>query len=198
MRVNADAWRIAIRVAEAFGSAGIEYAIGGALAFDVWGYPRGTLDVDVSVFVPTERFEEVCRALEGAGACVERDACRSQLKELSYFEAVVDEIRVDVFFPDWELYDWAYERRKRVDVEDLSSGITVLSVEDTLLFKLLFFRGKDKVDIESLMRVQLHNLDLAYIRKALRDLFRDEERTAWFESLVREVFGPGEAPPPGT
>lgn len=189
MHVNADAWRIARRVAEAFTGAGIEYAIGGALAFDVWGYPRGTLDVDVSVFVPHDEFERVCLALEAAGAHVERDVCRFLLNKSSYFEVTVDEIRVDVFFPDWELYDWAYERRKRVEVEDLSTTITVLSIEDTLLFKLLFFRGKDKVDIESLVRVQLHNLDLNYVRKALRELFRDAERSDWFESLVREVFG---------
>lgn len=49
-----DALDAALAVARALEQQGVPYAIGGALAFGVWGTPRGTLDVDVNVFVAPE------------------------------------------------------------------------------------------------------------------------------------------------
>ncbi len=45
MTEDVDAGQVAERVAEALEVAGLPYAIGGALAMGVHGYPRGTLDV---------------------------------------------------------------------------------------------------------------------------------------------------------
>ncbi|MBL0216129.1 MAG: hypothetical protein IPQ07_19880 [Myxococcales bacterium] len=42
------------RLAAAFDADGLSYGIGGALALGVWGAPRATKDVDVSVFVESD------------------------------------------------------------------------------------------------------------------------------------------------
>lgn len=47
MTIVSDAGEAAERVAGTLEAAGLPYAIGGALAMGVHGYPRGTLDVDV-------------------------------------------------------------------------------------------------------------------------------------------------------
>ena len=55
---------IALRIATNFEKANIPYAIGGALAYNMYGVPRSTIDVDLNVFVTTTSalFEKV---LEG-------------------------------------------------------------------------------------------------------------------------------------
>lgn len=41
-----DPLEAALRIAAAFESAGISYALGGALAYGLWAVPRATVDVD--------------------------------------------------------------------------------------------------------------------------------------------------------
>jgi hypothetical protein len=46
----------------------------------------------------------------------------------------------------------------------LDTPIRVLSAEDLTVFKLLFFRGKDVVDVERLVAAQGDRLDRQYVR----------------------------------
>lgn len=46
-------------IAGALEAEGVPYAIGGALALAIAGVPRGTVDVDVNVFVGEERLPRV-------------------------------------------------------------------------------------------------------------------------------------------
>ncbi|MBI4871874.1 MAG: hypothetical protein HY814_09945 [Candidatus Riflebacteria bacterium] len=180
---------LAERLTEVFRKAGIDYAIGGALAYGLWGEPRGTMDVDVCAFVARERADILFELLESLGGQLERDVCRWQLNTAHYFAVDFGLLRVDVFSPDMLLYDWAFPRRVQAPLG--SSTAWYWSAEDTLLFKLIFFRTKDKADIETLVGVQRENLDLGYVRRALRDIIDDEQRSGWFEDLVREVLGGG-------
>lgn len=42
--MEADAFERAMQIADAFERESIPYAIGGALAFGIWGIPRGTVE----------------------------------------------------------------------------------------------------------------------------------------------------------
>jgi len=46
-----NALAVARRIAERLDEDGLPYGIGGALALGVWGAPRATKDVDLTVFV---------------------------------------------------------------------------------------------------------------------------------------------------
>ena len=50
---------VARRLADRLDENGIPYAIGGALALGVWGAPRNTVDVDISVFVDPADLERL-------------------------------------------------------------------------------------------------------------------------------------------
>ena len=52
---------------DALESQSIEYALGGALAHGYWGNPRGTLYVDVAVFVDVNELEKMFNCLIDAG-----------------------------------------------------------------------------------------------------------------------------------
>jgi hypothetical protein len=60
------------RIADALESAGVSYAIGGALALAVAGVPRGTADVDVNVFVPSGVVHFLGRVVDPQPPAMER------------------------------------------------------------------------------------------------------------------------------
>jgi hypothetical protein len=74
---------------------------------------------------------------------------------------------VDLFVVAIPLHESA--ARRTVEVSLLGQTIRILSAEDLTLFKLLFFRGKDLVDIERILAVQGRTLDRDYIRRWLID-----------------------------
>jgi hypothetical protein len=59
-----------------------------------------------------------------------------------------------------------------------------LSAEATAVFKLLFFRNKDLVDIEKLVAVQGPLLDRAYVRRWLAEMMGDDDQRVAFWDRV--------------
>ncbi len=67
--------------------------------------------------------------------------------------------------------------------------IRVLSPEDLAVFKLLFFRGKDVVDLERLVAFLGPELDHGYVRSWVSGMVgEDDERIACWDRMVEE-FG---------
>ena len=59
------------------------------------------------------------------------------------------------------------------------------------LFKLLFFRGKDIVDLERLVATQQDRLDHAYVRRWIVEMMGEEDaRTKTWDDLVRRFGHP--------
>lgn len=88
---------VARRLADRLDENGIAYAIGGALALGVWGAPRNTVDVDISVFVDPTDLDGVVDALERAGALFERDKVASSVARIGLVRARVGRTPIDVF-----------------------------------------------------------------------------------------------------
>ncbi len=151
---------VAGRVADRFDEAGIEYAIGGALALGVWGAPRTTQDVDISVYVDLSRLGEVIDALERAGVMVPRDAHRDASR-MGFFRGMLGRTPVDVFVALHPFHVDARARRRAVEDPD---GVPrwFLSPEDFVVLKVYYGREKDEVDLRRLLNVRT-DLDFAYI-----------------------------------
>ena len=61
----------------------------------------------------------------------------------------------------------------------------MLSPEDTAIFKMLFFRGKDLVDVERLLALMGDALDRAFVRDSLVEVVGDEDyRVRKWDELV--------------
>jgi hypothetical protein len=77
--------------------------------------------------------------------------------------------------------------RTRVRVKGPLGEATYLSAESIAVFKLLFFRGKDQLDVETLIAVQGKDLDCAYIRSWLVQMMgEDDERVVALDRFVRQ------------
>lgn len=182
-------------IADALEQANMPYAIGGALALAIAGVPRGTLDVDVNVFAAEEFVPEAIRILQRLG--IELDpteaVARAQLDGM--FVGRWEGMRIDVFLPS---IPFAFEaQRTRIQVTDAEgwSG-WFLSAEAIAVFKLLFFRGKDQVDLERLVAVR-QELDHGYIRRWIVDMMGDDDpRTQRWDDIVARFKEAKESPHP--
>lgn len=159
---------VARTLADALEAAGIPYAVGGAIAYGLHAPPRATNDVDLNVFVQPHELDPALDALERGGADVDRPAARRSAAERGDFAVRVRGMRVDVFVPSIPFYDSVRLRVRPTTL--LGRPIRILSAEDLVVFKMLFFRGKDVSDVERLALFQGEALDRAYVRGWLVDL----------------------------
>lgn len=158
-----------IAIHEALREVKIPHALGGALALAYYATPRATIDIDLNLFVPAERWQDVVDALGPLGiatgdldpAALERDGqCRIWWGDNA----------VDLFFAYDPIHDEMRKQARRVPF----SGVTVpiLSPEHLAVCKAMFDRRKDWMDIEQ-MTIAEDELDLGEVE-------------AWLERMVGE------------
>jgi hypothetical protein len=178
----ADAFEAALAIARALDTAGIPYALGGALASGQYGIPRATNDVDVNVFVPPERLGPVWGALRSLGIAVDEQAAAEAAARDGLVVLRFGSFRVDVFVPSIE-FSWEAARTRVSHVLE-GTPVWFLSAEALCLFKLLFFRSKDVADLERLIAVSGETLDAAYVRARLVEMVgADDPRVATWDRL---------------
>ena len=156
-------------------AAGIDNAIGGALAL---GYhiddPRGTQDIDVNVSAEASRAAEVLKALPvdvpwdaSTVAAIERD---EQVRIMWPVEGEFP-MPLDLFFMAGELHETV--RQRAVTVPMQGAEVRILSATDLTIFKSLFDRPKDWVDIRAMLDAHDSSVDV-------------DDASRWVESIVGE------------
>ena len=58
------------------------YALGGAIALGYWGAPRGTVDVDLTLFVPPDQPLSCVRVLQQIGCEVDASRALASLEDI--------------------------------------------------------------------------------------------------------------------
>ena len=172
-----------VAIEQAFGSAQIPHAFGGAQALAYYGPIRATHDIDVNVFLPATEAGRVFDVLARLGA----DATNPGLRVLAERDEQVrvrwDGTPVDLFFAYDALHRSSMERRRRVDF--YGDPIHILSGEDLIVYKATFNRSKDWDDIAGMIFASPELLDFDYVRRWLERIDDDErERLARLERLV--------------
>jgi hypothetical protein len=166
-------------------AANIPYAFGGAIALSAWSEPRATTDVDLNLWVKDEELPAAVTILQQAGVSIELAEAQRGARERGMFAAPHGSYRVDVFVPSVPFYDEALKRRLRVTLAERETW--VLSPESLAVFKMLFFRPKDLVDLARLIEVQRPPLDAAFVRGWLVDMVgADDARIAKWDELTQD------------
>ncbi|HEX3239943.1 MAG TPA: hypothetical protein VHR18_07395 [Solirubrobacterales bacterium] len=152
----------------ALGAAKIPHAIGGALALAYYAEPRATIDVDLNIFLSTDRWPAVRDTLSPLGIDVSVDV--DVLTRDGQARFWWDRNPVDLFFS----YDPFHEemRRSARRVPFAETTIPILSPEHLTVCKAMFDRPKDWLDIEQIL-VATNPLDVPEIE-------------AWLEAMVGE------------
>ena len=144
---------------ESLDAARIPHALGGALALAYYAEPRVTIDVDLNLFVPVERWRDVVDALTplgvDAGNLDEQALLRDGQCRLWWGSNPVD-----LFFAYDEFHDEMGKEVRRVPFAE--STVPILAPEHLAVCKAMFDRPKDWIDIEQML-VATQDLDLAAI-----------------------------------
>jgi hypothetical protein len=166
----------------------IPHAIGGALALAYYAEPRATVDVDVNVFVPTDRWPEVRDALASLGVDVSADL--AALDRDGQVRLWWGRNAVDLFFSYDDLHEAMRRRARRVPFG--KETLRILSPEHLAVCKAMFDRTKDWLDIEQIL-VAADPLDLGEIEDWLeRMVGRADPRFAQLEEVKARLSLDGE------
>jgi hypothetical protein len=162
-----------LAVHDALDEARIPHAIGGAIAL---GYctlePRGTRDLDVNVFVGPDRVKDVFAALPNGVAI--SGLSLEQAERDGQVRLWWEQTPLDLFFSVLPFHDQVASAVRQVSFEDRS--IPVLDCTALAVFKAIFDRPRDWVDIESM--VEARALDLAAVSRWVGEMAGQDSAAA--------------------
>ncbi|QGG94490.1 hypothetical protein [Actinomarinicola tropica] len=136
-----------VELHRALDAADVPHAFGGALAL-AWctQRARGTIDLDVNLFVPPARAEEVVAALPDGVAHDDADLAR--IRTEGQVRLWWESTPVDLFFNTTDFHERVAERIR--DEPFLGVDVPFLSCRDLAVFKAFFDRTKDWADLEEM------------------------------------------------
>lgn len=137
-----------LAIHERLAAARISHAFGGALAL-AWctRQARGTIDLDVNVFVTPERTASVLTAL--GPEIVATENSRALLERDGQARLWWENTPVDLFLNTTEFHE---QVATRVHLEPFAGGrLPFLACQDLAVFKAFFNRTKDWADLEAMM-----------------------------------------------
>jgi len=156
---------------EALTTAAVPHAFGGALALAYHvESPRATVDIDVNISLPVDRATDVLEALPADVAWADDDVLAIQRD--GQVRILWDRTPLDLFFPQHSLHEIVASRVAQVPFR--SRTIPIISGTDLVIFKALFDRPKDWVDIGDM--VAYGNVDLDDALSWLRRLVGRRDR----------------------
>ena len=127
----------------------IPHAFGGALALAYYAEPRATIDIDLNVFVPVDRFPEVARSLARLGVAMDAPGVAQKVKREGQARAMWEATPVDLFFSYDPFHAAAAAGRHAVPFADTT--IPILAAEHLIICKVIFNRSKDWIDIDAMV-----------------------------------------------
>lgn len=175
-----------VAIHEQLDEARIPHAFGGALALAYCAEPRATIDIDLNLFVPAARIEEVNYALSPLGVeSLESDDDLAALERDGQCRLWWGRTPVDLFFAYHEVHEAMRNAARKVPFGD--AELEVLSPEHLVICKACFDRTKDWVDIEQILILSEH-FDVEEVDGWLGRMLGDrDQRKQRFDELAAEL-----------
>ena len=146
---------------------GVRWYLFGAQAVTIWGRPRLTSDVDVTIRLDSGSTADLVSALGAAGfrlsaGCSEEFITATRVLPLIHQSTGLP---LDLVLAGPGLEEQFLDRAMLVALDNFT--VPVISPEDLVVTKLLAGRAKDVEDIRGVLRVRAGLLDLDYIRRTI-------------------------------
>ncbi len=167
----------------------IPYMIIGGQAVLLYGTPRLTRDIDITLGVDTDKFstiEEICNQL-GLEILPENPAEFARETKVLPAEEPNSRIRVDFIFSFTEYEARAIKRAKKVTMDDYP--VKFASPEDIIIHKMLAARAIDTEDVKNILLKNEASINVEYIKKWLSEFSKLDEHkeiSERFNSLLKK------------
>jgi predicted nucleotidyltransferase len=175
-------------IARALDQAGISYMVIGGQAVLLYGEPRLTRDIDITLGVGPERFAEIQRIAARLGWRVLVEAPGNFVEKTLVLPCLDSGsgIRIDFIF-SFSIYEReALKRVRRVEIGDCE--VCFASVEDVLVHKIIAGRARDLEDARTVM-LKNPAFDAIYVRQWLQEFDRSlgEQFSRRFEQVAHNA-----------
>ena len=150
----------------------IPHAFGGALALAYYAEPRATIDIDLNLFVPADRFPDVAAPLLELGVAAREPDAVASIEHDGQGRVMWDNTPIDLFFAYDPFHDAAAAARRTVPFA--ASSIPILAPEHLVVCKAVFDRPKDWVDIDAMLAAGIA-LDVAEILRWVGRIAGDDD-----------------------
>jgi hypothetical protein len=163
----------------------IRWYVFGAQAAIVYGSPRMTMDVDVTVAVPAEGVRPLVEELLGAGFTSRVDDLEAFFTRSRVVPLVHQRTRMplDLVVARDSLEMAFLERARLIDVGRLK--VPIITPEDLVIAKLFAGRPRDLEDVRAVLGTMGSSMDLRYVRNLLGQLDEAEDRAELLPTLDR-------------
>ncbi len=183
----ADLETVLADVARRLHSARIPYMVIGGLANAVWGVPRSTLDIDITVLLDPRDVGRLLRALGSRYRPRTRDpegfARRTRVLPVVH----EDGVQVDLVFALLPFEEDAIRRAVELAVRGVP--VRFCTAEDLVLHKIVSDRQRDRDDVAAILARRRATLDRAYLDPRVEELAALLERPELAERYRRLVDG---------
>lgn len=160
----------------------IPYMIIGGQAVLLYGVPRLTKDIDITLGASTDRLADVVKVCHSAKLKILPENYKDFVDK-TFVLPVKDEateIRVDFIFSFTPYEQQAIERAKKVTIGNAS--VNFASVEDVIIHKIFAGRPRDIEDVKNII-VKNPVIDINYIKKCLSEFDKTVEGAKFTDSF---------------
>ena len=179
------------KIAQELERAGLPYMIIGGQAVLLYGTPRMTKDIDITLGVDTGSLDVVVQAVKSMGAEIIPENFKAFVEKTYVLPAMekASGLRIDFIFSFTP-----YERQAIARATPAFLGGTKVmfaAVEDVIIHKVFAGRPRDLEDVRSLV-IKNQGIDRHYVRKWLKEFEKSPEKEALlktFEDILSSVRG---------
>ncbi len=177
------------KIAQLLDQETIPYMIIGGQAVLVYGRPRLTRDIDITLGVDTDKFaliEGVCKKLK-LKTLAENPQDFARKTKVLPTEQPKSKVRVDFIFSFTPYEAQAIKNAKQVLIDDYP--VNFASCEDVIIHKMVAGRAIDEEDVKSILAKNSDTINFVYIDKWLSEFSKIAEHEgilARFNTLLKK------------
>jgi hypothetical protein len=160
----------------------VPHMVIGGLANALWGVPRATLDIDLTLWVEDPAIPNVIRSLCSRFTCLS-DSPDDFVRQTRVLPVEVEDVKADLIFGVLP-----YEREaigRAVTRRVAGEAVPFCTAEDLVIHKIVSERQRDRDDAREVLLVQRGKLDLAYLEPRVRELAGLLDRPSLWDDYLR-------------
>jgi hypothetical protein len=180
-----------VKIARGLTLSRIPYMIIGGQAVLLYGEPRLTKDIDITLGVGTDKFQDIIAVAGRLGLKILVDEAEDFVRKTMVLPVLEEKsgIRIDLIFSYSPYEQQAIERAKGISFNTADKfNVHFAALEDIVIHKIIAGRPRDIEDVKTIL-LKNPSYDSAYISMWLSEFDRglDEHYLELFKNIVVEI-----------